>query len=71
MRELRFDVFGREIAVKETEEGLTATFVGGDGKSRPAGFPIPADLDEAEILGYLDDLFHESASAENPNVRRL
>ena len=44
-----------------TAEGWKATFVGGDGKSRPAGFPIPFDLNESEVLGYLDDLFHETA----------
>ena len=71
MKELRFDVFGREVIVRSTAEGWQAVFPGGDGKSRLAGFPIPADLNEDEIIGYLDDLFHESASADYPRVRRV
>lgn len=71
MSKLRFDVYGREVVVESTVEGWNALLVGGDGKSRPAGFPIPADLSAGEILGYLDDLFHESATADNPEVRRI
>jgi len=71
MSRFRFDVYGREIVIESTAEGWNALLVGGDGKSRPAGFPIPADLSADEILGYLDDLFHESATAENPEVRRI
>ena len=52
MKELHFDVFGRVIAVKATEEGWKATFVGGDGKSRPAGFPIPTDLNDMKSSYY-------------------
>jgi hypothetical protein len=33
--------------------------------------PIPAHLDAAGIAQDLDDLFHESASPENPTVRVL
>jgi hypothetical protein len=68
MSKLRFDVYGREVVVESTVEGWNVLLVGGDGKSRPAGFPIPADLSAGEILGYLDDLFHESATADNPEV---
>lgn len=71
MTRLRFDVFGREIAVERTPNGWRALLVGSEGKSRPAGFEIPPTLSEAELLGYLDDLFHEYATAERPAVRRI
>lgn len=71
MSKLRFDVYGRELVVESTAQGWNALLVGGDGKSRPADFPIPAELSADEILGYLDDLFHESATADNPKVRRF
>jgi len=33
--------------------------------------PIPAQLDAGDIAGYLDDVFHESATPRHPAVRRL
>lgn len=71
MGRLRFDVFGREIAIERTTGGWRPLLVGSEGKSRPADFNIPSTLDEDELLGYLDDLFHESASAACPRVRKL
>ncbi len=71
MSRLRFDVFGREIAIERTTSGWRPLLVGSEGKSRPADFEIPSTLGEDELLGYLDDLFHEYASAERPRVRRI
>ena len=71
MDRLRFDVFGREIAVERTRSGWRPLLVGSEGKSRPADFEIPSALSEDELLGYLDDLFHEYATAERPCVRAL
>ena len=71
MSKLRFDVYGRELVVESTAKGWNALLVGRDGKRRPADFTIPAELTADEILGYLDDLFHEFATADNPEVRRI
>jgi hypothetical protein len=71
MSELRFDVYGREIVVESKSNGWKAYLVGGDGKRRAADFPIPAELHAEEILRYLDDLFHESATVAHPEVRRI
>ena len=68
---LRFDVFGRQIVVEATPAGWAAFLPGNEGKRRPANFPIPAHLDVQGIAQYLDDLFHESATAENPTVKIL
>jgi hypothetical protein len=37
----------------------------------PAGFVIPDFIDEAELEQYLFDLFHESATPGNGDVRRI
>ena len=71
MNQFRFDVYGREIVVESKSKGWKAYLLGGDGKRRAADVSIPADLHAEEILGYLDDLFHESATAANPEVRRI
>ena len=68
---LQFDVFGRRIDVEATADGWAAFIPGNEGKRRAAGFSIPADLDPSGIATYLDDLFHESATARNPAVRLL
>ncbi|WP_028109491.1 DUF7661 family protein [Ferrimonas futtsuensis] len=31
---------------------------------------FPPDMEESELCGYLDDLFHELASERHPRVRR-
>ena len=71
MGRLRFDVFGREVAVERTAGGWRPLLIGSEGKSRPADFRIPSTLGEDELLAYLDDLFHEYATAERPRVRRI
>ena len=68
---LRFDVFGHHIMVEATPAGWATFLPANDGKRRPANIPIPAHLDVQGIAQYLDDLFHESATAENPTVRIL
>ncbi len=68
---MAFDVFGRRIMVEATLDGWAAFHLGTDGKRRSADITIPSHLDEADIAQYLDDLFHESATAEHPKVRAL
>ena len=68
---LQFDVFGRRIVVESTGSGWRAWYPGADGTRRPAEFAIPAHLDAGSIAGYLDDLFHEHATAAHPKVRLL
>lgn len=44
---------------------MQLSFLGTDGKHRPANIVIPSDLDVDGIAQYLDNLFHEVAT---PNV---
>lgn len=67
----RFSVFGR-ICLVCREGGLWQAYaVGADGKRLPAGFVIPDFIEEAELEQYLFDLFHESATPGNGDVKRL
>ena len=66
-----FDVFGRRVLVEKTPQGWAAFYSGSDGTRRAAHIPIPSDLDGPGIGRYLDDLFHESATADHPTVRML
>jgi len=70
-KRLLLDVFGRRVIVESTPEGWSAFYPGNDGKRRPVDIAIPSHLDESGIIEYLDDLFHEHATAEQPAVRIL
>ena len=72
MKTLRFDVFGREVLVIASSRGWVAFYPGTEGKRRPAPeIVFPPDLPESEISQYLDDLFHESATDQNPHVKQI
>jgi hypothetical protein len=70
-KRLAFDVFGRRVVVEPSSGGWDAFYQDNDGKRRRADFVIPPDLDSAGIAKYLDDLFHELATADQPHVRVL
>ena len=71
MRELRFKVYGKLIGIPGQAGDWSAFHLGADGKRRPADFVIPGFIAEDELCGFLADLFHESASRSNGEVRRL
>jgi hypothetical protein len=69
--ELRFNVFGKLIAVTGGPGAWAAFELGSDGKRRPAAFVVPDCLAEDELCEYLADLFHESASPANGDVFQI
>ncbi|MDG1643191.1 hypothetical protein DA718_15005 [Klebsiella huaxiensis] len=68
---LIYNVFGRHIGVKrEGERWLVFRVDLSEGKYSPLhGVIIPDDLTEAEIPGWLSDIFHEAVSPRYPDVR--
>ena len=71
MKEFRFNVFGRLIAIRG-EAGERRTFeLGTEGKCRPADFIVPDDVADEELCEYLFDLFHEDATPRNSVVTRI
>ncbi|MGE0970443.1 DUF7661 family protein [Klebsiella sp. WOUb02] len=68
-----YDVFGRHIGVQR-EDGRWLVYrvdLTERKSSRLYDVIIPDDLSETEIPGWLDDIFHEAASARHPEVRRI
>lgn len=67
-----FDVFGKRMSVHR-ENGMWRLFlVSGTGMRRPVyDVFIPAVLEPEELATYLDDIFHEHASASHPKVYLL
>jgi len=72
MKSLRFDVFGRKVLVVEFEMGWATFYLDVEGKRRPATeIVVPKDIPESEIEQYLGDLYHEWATEQHPDVKRL
>ena len=71
MNELRFNVFGRLIAIQGKPGSWQAFYPGNDGTRRPADFVVPADITEDGLDEYLADLFHEDATPRRSTVERL
>jgi len=70
-RLLRFNVFGTLVGVERSGNDWKAYYLGAEGKRRPADFVVPEFVLEAELAQYLADLFHESATPGNSEVRLL
>ena len=71
MAELRFNVFGKLIAVTRTSAGWTTYLLGQDGKRAAADIFVPALIEEDEVGQYLADVLHELATPTNNSVVRL
>lgn len=71
MDKQRFNVFGKLYDIHRSAGGWEAFSVGADGKRGLAGFEIPSFIEDGELEQFLFDLFHESATPNNGEVRRL
>ena len=71
MKEFRFNVFGRLIAIRGEAGERRAFELGAEGKRRPADFIVPDDVADEELCEYLFDLFHEDATPRNHSVTQI
>lgn len=71
MTEVRFNVFGKLVAVAATPAGWRAWLLGQDGKRSPMDLVIPAFIQEEDLGQYLADVLHELATPTNNRVTRL
>ncbi|MDM0114842.1 hypothetical protein QTI66_22020 [Variovorax sp. J22R133] len=67
----RFNVFGHIVGIERQGDRWQAFDMGAEGKRRPAAFVVPEFIPEHELEQYLADLFHESATPTNGEVRRI
>jgi len=71
MHKHRFNVFGRIYRIERQGSEWRAFSEGADGKSSPAHLVIPDFIGQEELEQFLADLFHESATPTNGDVRRI
>ncbi|WP_240334989.1 hypothetical protein [Vibrio sp. LB10LO1] len=69
---MKVNVFGK-IMLAECKDGIWALYIDSEASiKRPIrDFVVPPFLDEDELLTYLDDMYHEHATATHPNVLRI
>jgi hypothetical protein len=66
---IRIEAFGRHMDIERIDDRWVTFLRGNEGKRRPApDVLIPASLEKSDIIDYLEDLLHESASEKHPNV---
>jgi hypothetical protein len=67
-----YTVFGRVLGVKKVgQEWQLFRVDPNEGKSsRIYDVIIPSELTEADIVGWLSDIYHEAASEKHPDVTR-
>ena len=72
MNSIKFDVFGRDVLIVESDDGWEAFYLGAEGKKRLAkDITVPSNISETEMTQYLDDLCHEWATDRNKSVKRV
>ncbi|MDO6620593.1 hypothetical protein [Shewanella sp. 6_MG-2023] len=74
---IKFDVFGKSLSIKRQDRQsdqprwLLFRDSGTGLRSRIHEVIIPPELKETELAGYLDDIFHENATAKHSQVLKL
>ncbi|MGR2701347.1 DUF7661 family protein [Vibrio campbellii] len=69
---MKVSVFGK-IMLAECRDGIWTLYINSETSiKRPIrDFVVPPFLDEDELLTYLDDMYHEHATATHPCVFRV
>ena len=59
---VKLDVFGKRMLVERNDGGWRTYLLGPEGKRPLVNIRVPAEMSEAEIVQYFDDLYHEAAT---------
>lgn len=66
---MKLNVYGKKIEVVKTNDNWIVYYLGSEGKKRTAhDIVIPNELEENEIINYLEDLLHEWATPLNHKI---
>jgi hypothetical protein len=68
---MRVNAFGIILEVIK-ENGQWVIYILGEGKKRRSyDFVIPSEFDEDGALLFLNDLLHERATPDNPEIKKI
>jgi hypothetical protein len=69
---IKLNAYGRRIYIERVNDEWISFYQSIEGKRRRANdLIIPADLDRDEVVTWIADLLHESATERNPRVEVL
>ena len=69
---MKLNVYGRRIDVERVNDEWVAFYIGMEGKRRKAtDLIIPAHFEKDEVVTWIADLLHESATENNSSVEIL
>ena len=70
---MKFDIYGRKILEVVRRDGEWLAFYPGSGgvKRKADDIVILAHVSEAELKEYIGDVFHEWATPEQSDIRRM
>jgi hypothetical protein len=69
---MRFDGYGQPMGAERRDGAWRLYVLSDDGKRRAVhDVAVPPDLEASELLTWLADIYHESASPRHPDVVRL
>jgi hypothetical protein len=69
---IRLNAFGRYLEIERVDNKWVAFDKGNEGKRRRAtDIVILSSLKKSELITYVDDLLHESATERHPNIINL
>ena len=66
---MKLDAYGKRLEIRRENEKWLIYELGEGKKKRSNDIYIPSEYSEAEVISYLEDLFHERATPANPNIK--
>ena len=66
---MKLDVFGKRLEILREKDMWVIYELGEGKKSRSNDIYIPSEYNESEAISFLEDLLHERATPENPNIK--
>lgn len=68
-KNMKINVYGQIIEILRRDDKWKVFYLGSEGKKRNANdILIPSTLKRCDLINYLEDLFHESASTGNRKI---
>lgn len=66
---MRLNTYGKLLEIIR-ENGTWMIYEVGEGKkSRSNDFYIPSEYNEEQVVRFLEDMLHERATPDNPNIK--
>ena len=69
---MKINAYGKIIEIVRGDDKWHVYYLGSEGKKRYANdIVIPSSLKQCDLINYLEDLFHESASPGNSTKKEI